>query len=97
MPFGFHGFDLVIILIIALLIFGPRKLPEIGGAVGKSIREFKKATSEVMEQVQGSKPAEPKQIAATPAAPVAAAQFSQPLTSSVAEAQVVESGAREGE
>ena len=36
--FGFHAWDLLIILLIALIIFGSRKLPESGGAVGKSIR-----------------------------------------------------------
>lgn len=66
--FGFHAWDLLIVLLIALVIFGPKKLPEIGGAVGKSIREFKKATSEVVEQVQSplqttpKKPVETKQI-----------------------------------
>ena len=44
--FGFHVWDLLIVLLIALLIFGPRKLPEIGGAIGKSIREFQKASRE---------------------------------------------------
>ncbi len=33
---GFHGFDLIVILIIALLIFGPKKLPEMGSAIGYS-------------------------------------------------------------
>ena len=40
---GFPG--LILILVIALIIFGPNKLPEIGRAVGKSMREFKNATS----------------------------------------------------
>lgn len=40
---GFHAWDLLIVLLIALIIFSPRKLPEIGGAVVKSIRKFKKA------------------------------------------------------
>lgn len=44
---GFHGIDLIVILVIALLIFGPKKLPEMGSAVGKSIREFKKGVSEL--------------------------------------------------
>lgn len=39
---GFPG--LIMILVIALIIFGPSKLPEIGKAFGKSLREFKKAT-----------------------------------------------------
>jgi sec-independent protein translocase protein TatA len=37
---------LIIILVIVLVIFGPGKLPEIGGAVGKSLREFRKSTQE---------------------------------------------------
>ena len=36
--------ELILVLIIALVIFGPAKLPEIGKAVGKGIREFKNAT-----------------------------------------------------
>lgn len=43
--------ELVIVLVIALIIFGPRKLPEIGSALGKSLREFKKATSEVKKSI----------------------------------------------
>ncbi len=54
--FGFHAWDLLIVLLIALIIFGPRKLPEIGGAVGKSIREFRKATSEITEQIKTPEP-----------------------------------------
>jgi sec-independent protein translocase protein TatA len=54
--FGFHAWDLLIVLLIALIIFGPRKLPEIGGAVGKSIREFKKATSEITEHIKTPEP-----------------------------------------
>jgi sec-independent protein translocase protein TatA len=45
MPLGFHLPDLLIILAIALLIFGPKKLPEMGEAIGKSIKQFKKATN----------------------------------------------------
>jgi sec-independent protein translocase protein TatA len=44
---GFHGFDLIIILVITLLIFGPKKLPEMGAAVGKSIKEYRKSMKEV--------------------------------------------------
>ena len=59
---GFHFWDLLIVLLIALIIFGPRKLPEIGSAVGKSIREFRKATNEIVDQVQAP---EPKKIPST--------------------------------
>ena len=44
---GFHGLDLVVILVIALLIFGPKKLPEMGSAIGKSIKEFRKGMNEL--------------------------------------------------
>ncbi|SFA74725.1 sec-independent protein translocase protein TatA [Lentibacillus halodurans] len=38
---------LILILIIALIVFGPSKLPEIGKAVGSSLKEFKNATKEI--------------------------------------------------
>jgi len=41
----FQPMHLIIILVIALIIFGPGKLPELGKGLGKSIREFKKAMS----------------------------------------------------
>ncbi|WP_303968815.1 twin-arginine translocase TatA/TatE family subunit [Sporosarcina ureae] len=40
---------LIIILVIILILFGPRKLPEIGSAVGKTLAEFKKATNDILE------------------------------------------------
>ena len=40
---------LIIILVIVLIIFGPRKLPEIGGAMGKTLAEFKKSTKDIMD------------------------------------------------
>jgi len=42
--FGFGMPELLIILVIVLVVFGAGKLPEIGGALGKSIRNFKKAS-----------------------------------------------------
>ena len=41
--------ELIIILVIALLVLGPGKLPEVGTALGRSIREFRKAASDVKE------------------------------------------------
>jgi sec-independent protein translocase protein TatA len=47
--FGFGLQELVIILVIALVIFGGKKLPELGSGLGKAIREFKRGTSEPEE------------------------------------------------
>lgn len=41
--FGFGMPELIVILVIVLVVFGAGRLPEIGGALGKSIRNFKKA------------------------------------------------------
>jgi len=48
--FGIGMPELIIIFIIILIIFGAGKLPEIGAGIGKGIRNFKKATSEVDNQ-----------------------------------------------
>lgn len=45
---------LIIILVMILILFGPRKLPEVGSAVGKTLAEFKKSTREIMEDGEES-------------------------------------------
>jgi sec-independent protein translocase protein TatA len=52
--------ELILIFAIALVIFGPAKLPEIGKAVGKGIREFKSAASEMKStmETEATDPAE---------------------------------------
>lgn len=45
---GFSPVHMGLVLVIALLVFGPKKLPEIGRELGKAIREFKKVSREVM-------------------------------------------------
>ena len=51
---------LILILTLALIIFGPKKLPEIGKAFGQTLKEFKKSTREltddVMEDIKEEKP-----------------------------------------
>jgi TatA/E family protein of Tat protein translocase len=44
--------ELVIILVIALIIFGPRKLPELGRSLGKSLGEFKRASNELRNTLE---------------------------------------------
>lgn len=47
--FGFGVQELVIVLVIALVIFGGKKLPELGSGLGKAIREFKRGTTDSEE------------------------------------------------
>lgn len=61
--------ELILILVIALVVFGPGKLPEIGRAVGKGLSEFKKATNSLMSDVN-----KPLESAAQPTAPPPSAQ-----------------------
>ncbi|MBB4826611.1 sec-independent protein translocase protein TatA [Sporosarcina luteola] len=49
---------LIIILVIVLILFGPRKLPEVGSAVGKTLAEFKKSARDILEDED--KPDTPK-------------------------------------
>ena len=44
--FGLEPWHVVLLLAVALIVFGPKRLPEIGRGMGESIREFRKATSE---------------------------------------------------
>jgi TatA/E family protein of Tat protein translocase len=70
--------ELVIILVIALLVLGPGKLPEVGASLGKSIREFRKASSDVQDSIKvdvdttPQAPVPPAPLAPTPAAPLPA-------------------------
>ena len=51
--FGSIGMpELIIIMVIALIIFGPRKLPELGRSLGRSINEFKKASNELKSTLE---------------------------------------------
>ncbi len=45
MAFPLGPTELIVLLVLAVLVFGPRRLPELGEAVGKSIKSFKKATN----------------------------------------------------
>jgi TatA/E family protein of Tat protein translocase len=51
--FGSIGFpELIIIFAVALLVFGPKKLPEVGRAIGKALREFRRTTDEIKEKLE---------------------------------------------
>ena len=48
---GIGGMEIFIILVVALVIFGPKKLPEMGRSLGKAIREFKSAGTELQDEL----------------------------------------------
>ncbi len=54
---------LILILTLALIIFGPKKLPEIGRAFGQTLKEFKKSTRELTEDVMKDVEEEKKTVA----------------------------------
>ena len=66
--FGIGVPELIVILVIILIIFGAGKLPEVGSAIGKSIREFQKAAGQIQEPTQTGQ-----------AAPVQPAQSAPPM------------------
>ena len=68
--FGSIGMpELIIILVIALIIFGPRKLPELGRSLGRSINEFKKASNELRSTLEDEIRVEEQHDRTTAAAP----------------------------
>ena len=48
---GIGGIEIFMILVVALVIFGPQKLPEMGRSLGKAIREFKSAGTELQDEL----------------------------------------------
>ena len=70
---GNHILLFVIFLVIVLVIFGPGKLPDVGAGMGRAIREFRKASSDVKDAVMGSQ-------ADTPAPPAYTAPAATPIT-----------------
>ncbi len=103
---GFHWYELVILAVIGLLVFGPKRLPEIGSSVGKTIREFQKSMREVTNPDSTSslppsaaQSAQPIAAASTPtpepiAATAAPAVESEPTIAAEATAPVQEDAVR---
>jgi TatA/E family protein of Tat protein translocase len=71
--FGSIGMpELIIILVIALIVFGPRKLPELGRSLGRSLGEFRRASNELRSTLEEEIRIEDQQKAApAPASPAA--------------------------
>jgi sec-independent protein translocase protein TatA len=72
--------ELIIVLVIALIVLGPGKLPDVGAALGKGIREFRKASSDLTDAARTDSPPPPAAPApaAAPVSPPAA--VSEPTT-----------------
>ena len=85
--FGSLGMpELIVIFVIALIIFGPRKLPELGKSLGKSIAEFKRASNELkstLEEEIRIEEQKTKQEDAAKAAVAQSPQVSMPAVSDV--------------
>ncbi len=64
--FGLGVPELIVILVVALIIFGPGKLPEIGSALGKGIRDFRKAMEGGDKETEAIAPPDAEAKIATP-------------------------------
>jgi sec-independent protein translocase protein TatA len=75
MTFGIQPIHIIIVLVVALLVFGPKRLPEMGRSIGKMLNEFRNSTREITEglrtEVTGSQTGQPTQAARAPANSVA--------------------------
>lgn len=70
--FGSIGMpELIIILVVALIIFGPRKLPELGKSLGRSLNEFKRASADLQNTLEQEIKLEEQKEQQTKAPPVA--------------------------
>jgi sec-independent protein translocase protein TatA len=63
MPFNLGPMELILVMVVLLLLFGAKRLPELGSGLGRGIREFKRSMSEIKEEVNRVEPpANPNQI-----------------------------------
>ena len=76
---GGHLPEIIIVLVVILIIWGPGKLPDVGAAMGRGIREFRKATTDAHDAVVSATTAP----AAQPEAPAPVAQVTAPLPAPV--------------
>jgi sec-independent protein translocase protein TatA len=60
MPFNLGPVEMIFVLVVLLLVFGAKRLPELGSGLGKGIREFKRSVSDIREEVE--RPESPQQI-----------------------------------
>ena len=76
----FGGWEIVLILAVVLILFGAKKLPELAKGLGTGIKEFKKATREVTDEIQNAGTDTPPTTPKSPPANTTAQTQSQPAT-----------------
>ena len=82
--FGSIGMpELIIIFVIALIIFGPRKLPELGRSLGRSLAEFKKASNDLQRTLEEEIRLEEHHAPAAAATPAAQASSAAPAATTI--------------
>ena len=87
MPFNIGPGELLLILAIALLVIGPGRLPDVGAALGKSLREFRKASTEMQDAVTSATAvAKPAPVATNPSIATPAPPSAQPSPAAMAAA-----------
>ena len=77
--FGIGIPEFILILIVGLIVFGPSKLPEVGRAVGKGLREFKKASSALQATLNAPDDDPPPKRQSQPPAEIAAKSDDKPI------------------
>jgi sec-independent protein translocase protein TatB len=83
--FGLGTGEILIILVLALILLGPQKLPEAAKSIGKGLRQISRATEDVKRQMQVAMYEEDRPKPPTPAAPPAASAPAAPLAEPVPE------------
>ena len=85
-PIGFP--ELMIIFVVALIVFGPRKLPELGRSLGKSLSEFKRASNELRHTLDEEIRLEDRKAPARPSTP-ASTTPAEPTTPAASETHTI--------
>ena len=91
MPFGIQPIHIVFVFIVALLVFGPKRLPEMGRSIGKALNEFRRMTSGMTDIIH-EEVKEPSIMPTTNNAPYVKKDLSTPLTSNVIQPPPISAG-----
>ncbi len=75
---GLGGGELMVVLVVALVLFGAKKIPEFAKGLGQAMKEFKKASSDVSNEISNAMNQEPPPPSSTPAKPPATPETAAP-------------------